>query len=369
MQGTRPGCDDRDTNNEADDDRPLPGNHFAVKILNPVGFKLLPSGPLQRYIVACKGVPLSQEQQAGTMPMAVQNVWWLVHPNSRQVVAAYEDARYGGLREVPLPKCVEMWGWNPPEAATDAEQAAAGAAAAASSTARTQVEIRGVMVTIPRVPRKYVKFIRGRRGIYREISSMAQLAEGGHTNVLKLQEVLEHVQDSKTTMFLVLELATGGELFDRIKVDEGTDEETARMYLRQLLSGIAYCHKRGVCHRDLKPENLLLSDEDDGAVLKIADFGLSALFCAASDAAADGEDGGGGLNHPNRAAHTNNGLGLRRLTSVVGSPHYVAPEILGDTGTGYDGPQADVWSAGVILYAMLAGNLPFGECRWVAVCV
>ena len=97
-------------------------------------------------------------------------------------------------------------------------------------------------------------------------------------NVLMLEEVLELVNDSKATIFLVLEIATGGELFDRIKVDEGTEEATARKYFKQFLNGVAFCHLRGICHRDLKPENLLLANEGDEAILKIADFGLSALL-------------------------------------------------------------------------------------------
>ncbi len=85
----------------------------------------------------------------------------------------------------------------------------------------------------------------------REISNMSQL--GGHVNVLQLYEALELVQESKTTIFLVLELASGGELFDRIKAECGADEVTARLYFRQLLSGVAYCHERGVCHRTYTP--------------------------------------------------------------------------------------------------------------------
>ena len=77
---------------------------------------------------------------------------------------------------------------------------------------------------------------------------------------LSSDSVLELLNDSKATIFLALEMANGGELFDRIKIDRGTEEDTARHYMRQLLAGIAHCHGRGVCHRDLKPENLLLAD-------------------------------------------------------------------------------------------------------------
>lgn len=124
--------------------------HVALKILNPIGFKLLPSGSLQRYFVAVKGKTLDLKSAAGpgaarndaswgrnnpyhsharnqfgvhnragnvsSVPMSAEHVWWLVHPSTKQVVAAFEDQQYGGLRELPLPRCVEIWGWNPPEA-------------------------------------------------------------------------------------------------------------------------------------------------------------------------------------------------------------------------------------------------------------
>ena len=82
-----------------------------------------------------------------------------------------------------------------------------------------------------------------------KLGKIGRDGEVGHPNVLGLHEVLELVNDSKTTIFLVLEMANGGELFDRIKVDAGTEEETARTYMRQLLSGIAHCHRRGVPSR------------------------------------------------------------------------------------------------------------------------
>jgi len=169
-----------------------------------------------------------------------------------------------------------------------------------------------------------MKFVKNRQCIFKEICNMSKL--NGHQNVLQLIEVLEYVQDSKSTIFLALELAAGGELFDRITIDRGTEEDTARQYYRQLLCGIQYCHLRGVCHRDLKPENLLLADNEDHPVLKIADFGLSALFR------------NGVL--PSEAEQS-----IRRLRSVVGSPHYVAPEILTDNREGYEGAKADMWSS------------------------
>ena len=94
-----------------------------------------------------------------------------------------------------------------------------------------------------------------------------------HPNVCNLVEVLA----SRNKIFIVLELVTGGELFDKI-VDAGRfSEDEARKYFYQLCSGVMYCHKQGVAHRDLKPENLLLDDSDR---LKISDFGLSAMNLA-----------------------------------------------------------------------------------------
>lgn len=293
-----------------------------------------------------------------------------MHPNTKQVIAAYEDPRYGGIRELPLPRCVEIWGWNPAEADLDDSESEGSPRNNKNSTAHTavkEVRVLGSLIFIPRVSRKFINFVRSRRSIYREIQNMSKLKD--HINVLKLDEVLELVQDTKSTIFLILELAAGGELFDRIQIDRGTEEDTALAYFKQLLSGVAHCHKAGVCHRDLKPENLLLADIDDDSVLKIADFGLSALFTMeGDDAEGNGngsnvhemkrDEGLGGCGSPAASAAAN---AMRRLKSVVGSPHYVAPEILNDNGNGYDGARADVWSLGVILYAMLAGNLPFGK--------
>ncbi|RHZ00422.1 hypothetical protein DYB31_008131 [Aphanomyces astaci] len=182
--------------------------------------------------------------------------------------------------------------------------------------------------------------------IKKEISIM-KMVRNRHVVVLK--EVLA----SRTKIFIVLELITGGELFDKIVSEGRFNEETARFYFRQLVNGVEYCHSQGVCHRDLKPgtfpnllhldslhaavENLLLDENGD---LKISDFGLSALY-----------EGGG----PDGAEGSRASL----LHTTCGTPNYVAPEVLADKG--YDGRAADVWSIGVILYVLLAGFLPFDE--------
>jgi 5'-AMP-activated protein kinase catalytic alpha subunit len=159
--------------------------------------------------------------------------------------------------------------------------------------------------------------------IKKEINVMKMVK---HRHVVNLNEVLA----SKTKIFIVLELVTGGELFDKIVAAGRFDEPTARKYFRQLMSGVDYCHRQQVCHRDLKPENLLL---DENECLKISDFGLSALYGTDQDSTL--------------------------LKTTCGTPNYVAPEVLADNG--YSGFEADIWSCGVILYVLLAGFLPFDE--------
>jgi 5'-AMP-activated protein kinase catalytic alpha subunit len=164
--------------------------------------------------------------------------------------------------------------------------------------------------------------------IKKEISIMKMVK---HDYVVQLKEVLA----SRTKIFIVLELITGGELFDKIVAEGRFIEEQARFYFRQLIEGVAYCHAQGVCHRDLKPENLLLDENNN---LKISDFGLSALY-----------------NGPGEEQQARGTL----LHTTCGTPNYVAPEVLADKG--YDGRAADIWSIGVILYVLLAGFLPFDE--------
>ncbi|MQM20648.1 hypothetical protein Taro_053672 [Colocasia esculenta] len=164
--------------------------------------------------------------------------------------------------------------------------------------------------------------------IKREISTMKLIR---HPNVIRMFEVMA----SKTKIYIVLEFVTGGELFDRIACHGRLKEDEARKYFQQLINAVDYCHSRGVYHRDLKPENLLL---DSNSVLKVTDFGLSAL--------------------PQQVRE--DGL----LYTACGTPNYVAPEVINNKG--YDGAKADLWSCGVILFVLMAGYLPFEDSNLVA---
>jgi serine/threonine-protein kinase Chk1 len=137
-----------------------------------------------------------------------------------------------------------------------------------------------------------------------------------------------------------MELAEGGDLFDKIEADEGVPEDIAHFYFTQLISAVGYMHSKGVAHRDIKPENVLLSSEGD---LKLADFGLAALFKK------DGK--------------------TRLCNSICGSPPYIAPEIVGGRRSrrtdvlddGYAPNICDIWSSGVVLFVLLVGNTPWDE--------
>ncbi|XP_008553798.1 serine/threonine-protein kinase grp [Microplitis demolitor] len=137
-------------------------------------------------------------------------------------------------------------------------------------------------------------------------------------------------QRSEPTMeYIFLEYASGGELFDRIEPDVGMPMREAQKYFRQLITAVEYLHCRGVAHRDLKPENLLLDEMDN---LKITDFGLATVYRL------QGKE--------------------RCLEKRCGTLPYVAPEVLVRP---YHAEPADIWSCGIILVALLAGELPWDE--------
>lgn len=165
--------------------------------------------------------------------------------------------------------------------------------------------------------------------VRKEVAIMQSLQ---HPNVVKLVGVYS---DNKT-VYIVMNLVTGGELFREVKRLGRMSEPYARFFFQQLVRGLEYCHNRGVFHRDLKPENLLLDTDN---TLKITDFGLSTLLAFPGSLLAEEQ----------------------LLQTRCGTPHYVAPEILTMPSEGYDGSKTDVWSCGVILYVLVGGGLPFDD--------
>lgn len=154
-----------------------------------------------------------------------------------------------------------------------------------------------------------------------------------HKRVVQLVDAYE----SKTKMYLVLELVDGGMLLDRLITAKKFMEQDARRVMKQLLDGLNYLHSQGVAHRDLKLDNILCTSTKELEV-KIADFGLSSLSGTNTKEAESANDGT-----------------LRPMRSFVGTPVYMAPEITGSTD--YD-QSVDMWALGVILYALLCGEFP-----------
>ncbi|XP_065028502.1 SNF1-related protein kinase catalytic subunit alpha KIN10-like isoform X1 [Musa acuminata AAA Group] len=180
--------------------------------------------------------------------------------------------------------------------------------------------LTGHKVAIKILNRRKIKNMEMEEKVRREIKILRLFM---HPHIIRLYEVIETHSD----IYVVMEYVKSGELFDYIVEKGRLQEDEARRFFQQIISGVEYCHRNMVAHRDLKPENLLL---DSKCNVKIADFGLSNVM---------------------RDGHF--------LKTSCGSPNYAAPEVI--SGKLYAGPEVDVWSCGVILYALLCGTLPFDD--------
>jgi 5'-AMP-activated protein kinase catalytic alpha subunit len=181
-------------------------------------------------------------------------------------------------------------------------------------------QLTGHKVAVKILNRNKIKNLDVVGKIRREIQNLKLFR---HPHIIKLYQVISTPND----IFMIMEYVSGGELFDYIVKNGRLGEDEARRFFQQIVSGVDYCHRHMVVHRDLKPENLLL---DEQLNVKIADFGLSNMMM-------DGEF----------------------LRTSCGSPNYASPEII--SGRLYAGPEIDIWSCGVILYALLCGTLPFDD--------
>mmetsp|Transcript_9299 Transcript_9299/g.19867 ORF Transcript_9299/g.19867 Transcript_9299/m.19867 type:complete len:358 (+) Transcript_9299:60-1133(+) len=170
------------------------------------------------------------------------------------------------------------------------------------------------------------RYAAGDNSLEREIQVLLKV---DHPNCIKLYDV--YITPRK--VYIVTELVTGGELLDRVTEKGNYTERDAANLIRQILDGVAYLHSQGIVHRDLKLENMVMLNERDDSPVKIADFGLSKFFSPETV-----------------------------LSTMCGSPQYVAPEVLG-VGDGLKeySPAVDMWSVGVILFILLSGYSPFDD--------
>lgn len=169
---------------------------------------------------------------------------------------------------------------------------------------------------------RHVKAERFRHGIDKEIITMKLMR---HPNIMRMFDVYEGEKE----LFLVLEYVEGGELFDYLVNHGRMSPQEALSYFKQIISGLHFAHTFSIVHRDLKPENILIQSLNP-PLIKIADWGMAAFSPPSA-----------------------------QLGTSCGSPHYASPEII--AGESYEGPASDIWSCGVILFALLTGRLPFDD--------
>merc|ERR1712232_38934 len=185
-------------------------------------------------------------------------------------------------------------------------------------------------VTSKRSGRKYAVKIIDKKNVGQDMQRLRVeidiLTRVKHPNIINLKEIME----DDDTLYIITELVTGGELFDKIVELGAYTEADAAKLVFNMVSAIDYLHSMNIVHRDLKPENLLLKDSSNVSEVKLADFGLSKIV--------------------------SEGVQKQLMQTACGTPGYVAPEVL--TADGYD-KEVDLWSIGVITYILLCGFPPF----------
>ena len=203
---------------------------FALKVLNPIGYKQMSPYQLSSAGILSRGHEV--DDMRSNFEISEKNIWWLFNFSSKQYHAAFFSRKSGSLRELSLSHCIKLWGFpnvNNIDFHNEVDD-------------ETQH---------PALPNKFVEIMKSRAQIFREIENMRKVSK--HKNVIKLEGAYESIDDSKISIFLVMEYVNGGELFDRIR-ENGASETTVRIFFKQLLAGVHHCHSNGVCHRDLKPE-------------------------------------------------------------------------------------------------------------------
>ena len=172
--------------------------HFALKILNPVGFKMNSPTLLRKCSILTKGKVYNDLSDV-TTNFTMEYVWWLLNASSKQYIPAYYSEKTASMRELSLSQCIEVWGSSPTGIADIDDDIP-------STYLVPTLLSTGQKVFIPRLPLKYLDFVRKRDRIFREIKNMRKISS--HRNVIKLEGVLELIQESKCTIFLVMVIKT-----------------------------------------------------------------------------------------------------------------------------------------------------------------
>jgi serine/threonine protein kinase len=179
-------------------------------------------------------------------------------------------------------------------------------------------KLTGKMVAVKSINKEYLTDETSKKKVMQEFSILKQMR---HASIIRLYETFE----SNKHILFVIELCGGGDLLTYVRKRRKLTEDVAKSVFLRLVDGLNYCHAKSILHRDIKLDNILLNAVGH---MKICDFGVSKIV-------QKGE----------------------RMTEQCGTPAYIAPEIIRDRG--YEGFAADVWSAGVVLFAMLYGTVPF----------
>jgi serine/threonine protein kinase len=179
-------------------------------------------------------------------------------------------------------------------------------------------KLTGKLVAIKSIKKEFLNDQHSKKKVMQEFSILMQL---NHESIITLYETFE----STKHILFVIELCSGGDLLNYVRKRRKLKENYAKYIFKQVIEGLAYCHQHNILHRDIKPDNILINGRGR---IKICDFGVSKAV-----------------------------IQEERMHEQCGTPAYIAPEIL--KGEGYDGFTSDIWSAGVMLYAMLYGTVPF----------
>lgn len=172
-----------------------------------------------------------------------------------------------------------------------------------------------------------IKFIKRGENITKNVlGEVINLMKLDHPNVIGFN----HVFITRDHFCISMEYANCGDLYNTVSKEGSLEEDDANYYFTQLIKGVEYCHENNIIHRDIKLENVLINSSDDGVSVKLCDFGFSESV-----------------------------EGIHK--SIVGTPAYIAPEILEKNADGYDGKKSDVWACGIMLYVMVYGCYPFED--------